>query len=179
MTNTDFRTAMQEEFRLTVSDLPNDLLDRYFAQACDYILNEILKSENIGDTPIVDIYTHTTTNADAQMLEPTDKILWIDNTIQYGDGTDIVIIRKGDMAEVILNKDIKLLLSNLPSKFALKDFNSIAVDMVLPASDTITWKGIKETTAIIKIQTVGNFDNVIYEQGKMLVSKFLNLYARG
>ena len=179
MTNTEFKTAMRDEFRLTISDLSDLLLDRYFSQCSDDILNELLKSENISSTPIIDVYSVSTTASDTVTLDGTKKCLWIDDNIQYTVSGSNNSIKKAGIDTVIAGKDIKSLLSGKPCYFAKLDYQTIQVDTVLVSGATISFRAIFEADAIAKIQDSGNFDSIVYERGKDLVSKYLNLYRRG
>ena len=179
MTNTDFRTAMREEFRLTISDLTDILLDRYFEQCCDDVLNELLKSEDISSTPIIDSYSVSATASDTLTLDVTKKCLWIDDNIQYIVSGSSNTIKKAGIDTVIAGKDVKSLLSGKPCYFAKLDYQAIQFDAVLTAGATVSFRAVFEADAISKIKDTGNFDSIIYERGKDLVSKYLNLYRRG
>lgn len=178
MTLADFKTEMRAFFRLDSSSLglPDGVLENIYNESLDTVVNNLLKSENLKELPIVKTISHTTTASDTQSIVSTGKLLWIDDVAEYTD-TTVNMLLKADRATVIASSISKSLLSNKPVYYSMNDYTSIKIDKSLTAAKSLKIKAVVDTDAKDKVANISTFDVQVFETGKELTRGFLNLYG--
>ena len=172
MNITDFKKAMRLEFFRLDSDttLSDSLLSTYYDESVDNIFNELMTVEDKTQLPFYNSYTYTiVTPGNSFALETTKNIIEI-NSIMINTTAlnDIIVLNKAPLSEIMMNYNELLAYFNM--------INTKTIRLNTSTSGIISYEAIVVEDAKALIESLGNYDSVILENGKVLCKNYLGLY---
>ena len=171
MTLTEFRTQIRNFFRLDSTKLPDGVLEGFFEEVKQSILFELIKSDNIKGLPITvnKQVGYTASNVGTT----TDKILWLSDIAVAVIGSDKYLLNQAEETEIVMNLDEEI----FPRRFNRISDDDISLDATI--TGTLQIECVLSPTSVDLVASLNSFDGQIMEMGRVVTSKYLNIYNKG